>query len=95
MDSPFGALDREYRDLISSNLQQLAPQIIVFVSTSQWSGEVEKNLKPYIHHEYILQYHTPSKSTFDTAYKTLEIDGTLYDLAVTSEYEYTQIVKVK
>jgi len=95
MDSPFGALDKEYRDLISAHLQKLAPQIIVFVSTSQWSAEVKKNLEPYIHHEYILQYHTPIETKLDNAYKILEIDGKVYDLTVTSDFEFTKIVKVK
>ena len=95
MDSPFGSLDKEYRDLISAHLQKLAPQIIVMVSTSQWSVEVEKNLKPYIHHEYILQYHTPAEVNIDEKYKTLVIDDTVYDLTVKSDYEYTKVVKVK
>jgi len=95
MDSPFGALDKEYRDLISAHLQKLSPQVIVFVSTSQWSKEVEKNLKPYIHHEYILQYHAPESSNYNSEYKTLEIDGVAYDLAVTDDFEYTKVIKVK
>jgi len=95
MDSPFGALDKEYRDLISAHLQKLSPQVIVFVSTSQWSKEVEKNLKPYIHHEYILQYHAPESSNYNSEYKTLEIDGVAYDLAVTDDFEYTEVIKVK
>ena len=95
MDSPFGSLDSEYRDLISANLQSLAPQIVVFVSTSQWSNEVEKNLKPYINHEYILQYHNPNQENFNASYKSINIEDTNYDLSVKSDYEYTKIIKVK
>jgi len=95
MDSPFGSLDNEYRDLISAHLQKLSPQIIVLASSSQWSKEVEKNLKPYIHHEYILQYHAPESSGYSSEYKSIEIDGTVYDLAVTDDFEYTKVIKVK
>ena len=95
MDSPFGSLDSEYRDLISANLRILAPQIILFVSTSQWSNEVETNLKPYIQHEYILQYHNPKQEEFNEDYKSIKIDDTIYDLSVKSDYEYTKIIKVK
>jgi DNA sulfur modification protein DndD len=95
MDSPFGALDKEYRDLISAHLQKLAPQIIVMVSSSQWSYEVEKNLKPYINHEYILQYHTPTETKINESYKVMTIDDVQYDLTVISDYEFTEVVKVK
>ncbi len=95
MDSPFGALDNTNRDLISKYVQLLAPQVIVFVSTSQWSTEVENNLKPYILHEYILQYHNPDQEQFKESQKSIEIDGVVYDLSVQDDYEFTKIVKVK
>jgi hypothetical protein len=81
--------------LISKHVQSLAPQVIVFVSTSQWSKEVENNLKPYIQHEYILQYHNPNQEKFKTAQKSIVIDDVTYDLSVQGDYEFTKIVKVK
>lgn len=95
MDSPFGALDNTNRDLISKHVQSLAPQVITFVSTSQWSNEVEDNLKPYIKHEYILQYHNPNQAKFGQSHKNIVIDNTSYDLSVQSDHEFTKIVKVK
>lgn len=95
MDSPFGTLDNTNRDLISKYVQSLAPQVIVFVSTSQWSKEVENNLKPYIQHEYILQYHNPNQEKFKASQKNIEIDGVNYDLSVQADSEFTKIVKVK
>jgi hypothetical protein len=73
----------------------LAPQVIVFVSTSQWSQEVENNLKPYIKHQYILQYHNPNQEKFQASHKNIIIDGMNYDLAVQSDDEFTKIVQVK
>jgi len=95
MDSPFGALDNTNRDLISRHIQSLAPQIITFVSTSQWSKEVEDNLKPFIKHEYILQYHTPNQVLFEKAQKSIIIDNESFDLSVQSDSEFTKILKVK
>ena len=95
MDSPFGALDNTNRDLISKHVQSLAPQVITFVSTSQWSKEVEENLKPFIKHEYILQYHNPHQAEFEKSQKSIIIDNTSYDLSVQSDYEFTKILKVK
>jgi DNA sulfur modification protein DndD len=37
----------------------LASQLIVMVSKSQWSGEVEAALDPRIGKEYVLTYQTP------------------------------------
>ena len=95
MDSPFGALDTTNRDLISKHVQSLAPQVITFVSTSQWSTEVEKNLKPFIKHEYILQYYNPKQAQLQESQKSIMLDNVKYDLSVQSDDEYTQILKVK
>ncbi|BAF70782.1 AAA family ATPase [Nitratiruptor sp. SB155-2] len=95
MDSPFGSLDPEYRDSITKNLQKLSPQIIVMLSKSQWSKEVEQNLAPYINHEYILVYHNPKYKELSNDYKTINIDGQEHPLEVDSEYEYTEIRRIK
>lgn len=62
MDSPFGALDREYREKIAEHIPQLADQVVIFASNSQWSMEVDEKCRPYIGKEYSLVYHAP-KST--------------------------------
>ena len=59
MDSPFGALDPEYREKIADHIPQLADQIIVFASNSQWSSEVDTKCRPFIGREYSLVYHAP------------------------------------
>jgi len=95
MDSPFGALDETNRDLISKHVQELAPQVITFVSTSQWSKEVENNLVPYIRHQYILQYHTPKHEEYKKQQRHIIVNEKRYDLTQKSEFEYTNIVKVR
>jgi len=95
MDSPFGTLDTTNRDLISKHVQSLAPQVITFVSTSQWSTEVEKNLKPFIKHEYVLQYYNPNQAKFQASQKSIVLDNVKYDLSVQSDDEYTKILRIR
>ncbi|RLL43922.1 hypothetical protein D8M04_13540 [Oceanobacillus piezotolerans] len=59
MDSPFGALDSDHRERVGQNIFKLADQIIVIVSTSQWRGEVEKQMHSQIGKEYNLVYNDP------------------------------------
>ncbi|QUJ78341.1 AAA family ATPase [Sulfitobacter albidus] len=59
MDSPFGALDREYREKIAQHIPDLADQVIIFASNSQWSKEVDDKCRPFIGKEYSLVYHAP------------------------------------
>lgn len=59
MDSPFGALDSDHRKRVAKGIHTLSEQIIIIVSTSQWEGEVENALQPFIGNEFTLQYHDP------------------------------------
>ena len=95
MDSPFGTLDPEYRNLVSKYIQKLAPQIVLLVSNSQWSKEVEDNLREHINHEYVLKYHNTNKEKIERSDKFINIEGKNYPLEEFSEYEYTEIIKVK
>ncbi|WP_417690249.1 AAA family ATPase [Pseudidiomarina sp.] len=59
MDSPFGALDDDYRFKVAEGVSSLADQVIIFVSNSQWSGNVKKACKNRVGRSYKLVYHTP------------------------------------
>ncbi|MCK6207707.1 AAA family ATPase [Bacillus infantis] len=63
MDSPFGALDSDHRERIAQGINKLADQVIVIVSTSQWRGEVEGQMKELIGKEYTLKYNDPRHSS--------------------------------
>ncbi|AUZ58458.1 hypothetical protein PRJ_1852 [Pseudomonas sp. XWY-1] len=60
MDSPFGALDPEYRQKVATFIPALADQVIVMVSKSQWRGEVERELSKRLGKQYTLTYHKPN-----------------------------------
>ena len=57
MDSPFGAMDPEYRGLVASSLPNLAEQVVILVSDSQWNGEVESECAHRIGKSYTLELH--------------------------------------
>lgn len=59
MDSPFGALDSDYREEVADYIPQLAEQVIIMASDSQWQGKVESKIKPRVGREYSLLYFTP------------------------------------
>lgn len=59
MDSPFGSLDPTYRQLIARYIPELADQIILLLSGTQWKGEVEKECKARVGKHVSLIYHAP------------------------------------
>lgn len=81
MDSPYGNLDPEYRSKVASYIPDLAEQVIIMVSNSQWKGDVESSVRRKMGKEYTLIYHTPNKKE-DT--KTASVIGGV-------KYEYTEI----
>lgn len=55
MDSPFGALDPEYRELVARYIPRLADQVIILVSESQWRGEVQQECSERVSASYRLK----------------------------------------
>ncbi|MBO0350673.1 AAA family ATPase [Phormidium pseudopriestleyi FRX01] len=93
MDSPFGSLDEIYRRQIAKILPQLANQLVVLVTKTQWRGEVAQEMKPYIGKEYVLVYNSPKP---DCEEDWIELKGMRYPLVKLSpnEFEYTEVVEV-
>jgi DNA sulfur modification protein DndD len=93
MDSPFGSLDRISRRQIAQILPQLASQILVLVTKTQWRDEVETQMQPKIGKQYLLTYYT---SKLDAPEDYLEIDGRRYPLIQHSpnDFDYTEIVEI-
>jgi len=80
MDSPFGALDDEHRKLVASGIPQLAGQIILFATSSQWKGEVEEACKHFVGKQISLIYYGDLEGKPETQYKK-----------ASQGYEYTEI----
>jgi len=94
MDSPFGALDEIHRRQIAQIIPKLAEQLVVMATKTQWRGEVEVEMEPYIGKEYVLTYHTTKPNTQPDF---IERHGVQYALVKPSayDYEWTEIVAVQ
>ncbi|MCC5622197.1 ATP-binding protein, partial [Nostoc sp. CHAB 5715] len=94
MDSPFGSLDENSRRHIAKTIPQLANQLIVLVTKTQWRGEVEAEMTDRIGREYVLTYYS-SKPDCEQDY--IELGGERYPLVKQSpnEFEYTEIMEVE
>lgn len=68
MDSPFGALDPEYRSLVARYIPELADQVIIMVSHSQWSGDVERECSSRIGKHVSLIYNAPVVREVSSSY---------------------------
>jgi DNA sulfur modification protein DndD len=93
MDSPFGSLDRISRRQIAQILPQLANQLVVLVTKTQWRDEVETQMQPKIGKQYLLTYYT-SKLNCPEDY--LEINDRRYPLIKHSpnDFDYTEIIEI-
>ncbi len=74
MDSPFGSLDPDYRKKVAAGVSELAEQVIMFVSSSQWAGGVKQACENKVGKSYQLIYHSPkvNKSQEDEYTKASE-----------------------
>jgi DNA sulfur modification protein DndD len=95
MDSPFGQLGDEFRAGISNWIPQLAPQVIILVSSSQYRGEVERELTKTgrVGKRYLLAYHAPTKRP--EANEAITIGGKRVRQYFQSEVEYTEIKEIE
>jgi DNA sulfur modification protein DndD len=86
-------LDEISRRQIAKIIPQLANQLIVLVSKTQWRGEVEEEIASRIGKEYVLVYYS-SKPDCEQDY--IELHGDRYPLVRQSpnDFEYTEIVEV-
>jgi DNA sulfur modification protein DndD len=93
MDSPFGSLDQISRRQIAQILPQLANQLLVLVSKTQWRGEVETEMGQKIDYQYVLTYYSSKPDCIEDA---IAIAGVEYPLIKRSpnEFDYTEITPV-
>jgi len=90
MDSPFGSLDRIYRRQVAKAIPELANQLIILATKTQWRGEVEAETADHIGQEYVLVYYSPK---LDCEQDWLELDALDYPLVKHScnNFKYTEI----
>lgn len=93
MDSPFGSLDQIYRRQVAQAIPQLAHQLIILVTKTQWQGEVEQATKSLIGREYVLTYYSPKQNCKPDHLKLNQQDYLLVKPSL-SNFEYTEIVPI-
>ena len=94
MDSPFGSLDQIYRRQVAKAIPQLANQLIILVTKTQWLGEVETETAALIGQEYVLTYYSP-KTNCESDNLELNQQNYLLVKSSLSNFEYTEIVPVQ
>lgn len=93
MDSPFGQLGQFYRGEIAQLIPDLAPQVLVFVSPSQWEGSVEDNMKNKVGKHYLLVYNgdqPPEKISHQ-----VKVLGRSFQHFKHDSFEHTTIVELE
>ncbi len=93
MDSPFGSLDEIYRRQVARLIPQLANQLVVMVSKTQWRVEVAEEMTPRVGKEYVFVFNSNKP---DTQTDDIVLYGKSYPLVRKSayDYEYTEVLEV-
>ncbi|MGF1478027.1 MAG: AAA family ATPase [Cyanophyceae cyanobacterium] len=93
MDSPFGSLDEIYRRQVAQSIPQIANQLVILATKTQWRGEVAAEIADLIGQEYVLVYNSPKP---DCEEDSIELDGVSYPLVKRSpnQFEYTEIIPI-
>ncbi len=63
IDTPFGRLANDHRGTVCDNLPQIARQLVLFVTDSEWNETVRTRLAPRIGQEYRLSFDTRTGGT--------------------------------
>lgn len=93
MDSPFGSLDEIYRRQVAKSIPQLANQLVVLVSKTQWRNEVETEMNSYINRQYILVYRSPKEDCQEDFITLNEVEYPLVKKS-DNQFEYTEIMEI-
>ena len=91
MDSAFGNLESEYRREVAAGIPNLAPQVIVLVSETQWRNEVEQELDPRIGRQYILRLATQKKKGRPIRLRNRDFE---YIVETTDPFDQTTVTEV-
>lgn len=95
MDSPFGQLGNHFTRGIARLLPALSSQVVILVTSKQYKGPVEEELKRSgrIGKRYMLTYQAPTLK--EDASDELIVDGNRYQQYLRSEEEMTNINSIE
>ncbi len=94
MDSPFGQLGDEFRSGVAKWIPSLAPQVILFVSSSQYHGAVDEQLETAgrVGRRYLLRYFGSNHGKSD--HRRIRIQGKLHPQYQQDDSERTELVEL-
>jgi len=95
MDSPFGQLSTRFREGVARWVPDIAPQVVIFASSTQYEGAVANVLRESkrIGKRYYLSYHGPHLQP--DARQELVVEGQRLDQYFESPEEFTEIIEVQ
>ena len=95
MDSPFGQLGEEFRSGVAKWIPNLAPQVILLVSSTQYKGKVDEILteQDRVGRRYLLAYHGPKKR--DEAAASISINSKRFKQYYEAPTEKTEIKDIE
>ncbi len=95
MDSPFGQLSTQFREGVARWIPSLAPQVIIFASSTQYEGPVAEVLRQSrrIGKRYYLCYHGPKLAA--KAHAELLLEGQRLEQYFEAPEEFTQIKEIE
>lgn len=95
MDSPFGQLGTHFREGVAKWIPSLAPQVVIFASSTQYEGAVADVLKQSrrVGKRYYLSYHGPKLAA--NARPELVVDGKRLEQYFEADEELTEIREIE
>jgi hypothetical protein len=78
VDAPFGQLDPEYQALAVRTMMDLSDQLVLLLSKTHWTKEVDSAIRPSIGKEYLLIGHRRGPAG-GAATVQISVDGRTYD----------------
>ena len=95
MDSPFGQLSTRFREGVARWVPDIAPQVVIFASSTQYEGAVANVLRESkrVGKRYYLSYHGPHLQP--DARAELNIEGRQLEQYYESSEEFTEIIEVE
>ena len=81
LDSPYGNLDENLRKVLTNLVQPVAEQLIIFVSSTQYTGKEKEVMKERIGKQYLAQMQATANKPADLE-TPLKVGGKSYDRTV-------------
>lgn len=94
LDSPFGQLDELYQVEMANYLPKLAPQLVLFVSSTQGNEKVLEALEPYIGAEYALVSHSDEAQGSKKTTEVIRNGKSIVTKVFSHDNEMTEIVRI-